>query len=185
VLDEESLVQRAKQRDQEAFAKLYEEYFDRIYRYIALKIGDKVEAEDMTQQVFLNALQSISSFKWKGIPFSAWLYRIAHNQVVDHLRKTKKRVAVPIDESRASSDSNPQLMAEQSLDIEQLLSATQRLTEAQRQVISLRFAGELSIAQVAKIMGKSQGAVKALQHSAIVALRKTLLAGTNEEVQRI
>jgi RNA polymerase sigma-70 factor (ECF subfamily) len=185
VQDEESLVQRAKQRDQEAFAQLYEEYFDRIYRYIALKIGDKTEAEDMTQQVFLNALQSISSFKWRGIPFSAWLYRIAHNQVVDYLRKRKKRVAAPIDESVASSDSNPQLMAEQSLDIEQLLSATQRLTEAQRQVISLRFAGELSIAQVAKIMGKSQGAVKALQHSAIVALRKVLLAGTNEEVQRI
>jgi len=76
-------------------------------------------------------------------------------------------------------------MAEHSLDVEQLLLATRRLTEAQRQVISLRFAGELSINQVAKIMGKSQGAVKALQHSAIVALRKTLLAGNNEEVQRI
>jgi RNA polymerase sigma-70 factor (ECF subfamily) len=182
VQDEESLVQRAKQRDQEAFAQLYEEYFDRIYRYIALKIGDKVEAEDMTQQVFLNALQSISSFKWKGIPFSAWLYRIAHNQVVDYLRKRKKRVAAPLDEPMASRDSNPQLMAEQSLDIEQLLSATQRLTEAQRQVISLRFAGELSIVQVSKIMGKSQGAVKALQHSAIIALRKTLLAGSNEKI---
>jgi RNA polymerase sigma-70 factor (ECF subfamily) len=185
VQDEESLVRRAQQRDQEAFAQLYEEYFDRIFRYITLKIGDKAEAEDMTQQVFLNALRSISSFKWKGIPFSAWLYRIAHNQVVDHLRKKQKRTAIPINESLAGGDSNPQLMAERSLDIEQLLLATQRLTEAQRQVTSLRFAGELSIAEVAKIMGKSQGAVKALQHSAIVALRKALLAGTNEEVQRI
>ena len=67
--DEENLVQRAKQRDQKAFAQLYEEHFDRIYRYVALRIGDKTEAEDMTQQVFLNALQSISSFKWKGVPF--------------------------------------------------------------------------------------------------------------------
>ena len=180
--DEESLVQRAKQQDQEAFAQLYEEYFDKIYRYVALKIGDKTEAEDMTQQVFLKALQSISSFKWKGIPFSAWLYRIAHNQVVDYLRKKKKRPATLFDESLASSasDTNPQLMAERSLDIEQLLSATQRLTEAQREVISLRFTSELSTDEVAKIMGKSQGAVKALQHSAIVALRKTLLVGTNE-----
>ena len=175
--DEESLVQRAKQRDQKAFAQLYEEHFDRIYRYLALKIGDKTEAEDMTQQVFLNALQSISSFKWKGIPFAAWLFRIAHNQVVDYLRRKTRQAAVPLDESLVSSESNPQLMAEQSLDIEQLLLATKRLTEAQREVISLRFTSGLSIAQVAKIMGKSQGAVKALQHSAIVALRRALSAG--------
>lgn len=172
--DEESLVRRAQQRDQEAFAQLYEEHFDRIYRYVALKIGDKTEAEDMTQQVFLNALKSISSFKWKGAPFSAWLFRIAHNQVVDYLRKKSKHAATPLDETQVSSDSNPQLMAEHRLDIEQLLLATKRLTRAQREVIALRFAGELSTAQVAKVMGKSQGAVKALQHSAIVALRKAL-----------
>jgi len=173
VQDEERLVRRAQHHDQEAFAQLYEEYFDKIYRYVTFKIGNKTEAEDMTQQVFLNALQSISSFKWKGIPFSAWLFRIAHNQVVDHLRR-KKRTAVPLDESLASNDNNPQLVVEQRLDIEQLLLATKQLTGAQREVISLRFAGELSIAQVAKAMGKSQGAVKALQHSAIVALRKAL-----------
>ncbi len=172
--DEESLVKRAQQQDQEAFAQLYEEHFDRIYRYAALKIGDKTEAEDMTQQVFLNALQSISSFKWKGTPFSAWLFRIAHNQVVDYLRKKARHTAVPLNETQAISDSNPQLTAENTLDIEQLLQATKKLTKAQQEVISLRFAGELPIAQVAKVMGKSEGAVKALQHSAIVALRKIL-----------
>jgi len=104
--------------------------------------------------------------------------------VVDYGRKKKKRAAVPLDESLARSDNNPQLMAERSLDIEQLLLGTRRLTEAQYEVVSLRFAGGLSIAQVAKIMGKSQGAVKALQHSAIVALRKALSVGNNE-VQRI
>jgi RNA polymerase sigma-70 factor (ECF subfamily) len=185
VQDEESLVQRAKQRDQEAFARLYEEHFDRIYRYVVLRIGDKMEAEDVTQQVFLKALQSISSFKWKGVPFAAWLFRIAHNQVVDYLRKKGKRTAVPLDESLVSGDSNPQQMAERSLDIEQLILATGRLTEAQREVISLRFAGGLPIAQVAKIMGKSQGAVKALQHSAIVTLRKVLMVGDNEAIPRI
>ncbi len=172
--DEENLVRRAKQRDQEAFSQLYEENFDKIYRYVALKIGDRIEAEDMTQQVFLKALQSISSFKWKGIPFSAWLFRIAHNQMVDYLRKKSKQATAPLDESQISSDSNPQLMAEHKLDIEQLLLATKKLTKAQQEVISLRFAGELPIAQVARIMGKSEGAIKALQHSAIVALRKTL-----------
>ena len=176
--DEESLVRRAQQHDQEAFAQLYEEHFDKIYRYVTLRIGNETEAEDMTQQVFLNALQSISSFKWKGIPFSAWLFRIAHNQVVDHLRK-KKRTPVPLNESLASNDDNPQLVIEKKLDIEQLLLATKQLTEAQREVISLRFTSELSIAQAAKAMGKSQGAVKALQHSAIVALRKTLRVTEN------
>ncbi|MFC1904870.1 sigma-70 family RNA polymerase sigma factor [Chloroflexota bacterium] len=173
--DEESLVRRVKEWDQEAFAELYERHFDRIYRYVAIKIGDKVEAEDMTQQVFLNAIQSISSFRWKGVPFSAWLYRIAHNQVVDYLRRKTKQATVPLDESQASASSNPGLAAEHSLDVEELLSATRQLTEAQREVISLRFSSELSIDQVAKIMGKSQGAVKALQHSAIIALRKALV----------
>ncbi|MFC1939419.1 sigma-70 family RNA polymerase sigma factor [Chloroflexota bacterium] len=183
--DEESLVRRAREGDHQAFAQLYEENFDRIYRYVVIRIGDKMEAEDMTQQVFLKAIQSISSFKWKNIPLSAWLFRIAHNQLVDRLRKKKKRVAAPLDESLLTSDSNPQLMAERNLDIEQLLRATQRLTQAQREVISLRFAGDLPIAQVAKVMGKSQGAVKALQHSAIVALRKALLVDNNVASQRI
>ena len=177
--DEKELVERAQHHDQEAFAQLYEEHFDKIYRYITLKIGNKMEAEDMTQQVFLKALQSISSFKWKGVPFSAWLFRIAHNQVVDYFRK-KKHTAVPLDESLATNDNNPQLIVEQKLDTEQLLSATKQLTEAQREVISLRFAGELSIAQVAKTIGKSQGAVKALQHSGVVALRKILQVTEND-----
>ena len=178
--DEENLVRRAKEKDQKAFTELYEAYFDKIYRYIAIKIGDKMEAEDMTQQVFLKALESISSFKWKGVPFSAWLYRIAHNQVVDYYRKQKKRPDTLTDEALVVSDSNPQQMAERSLDIEQVMSATKQLTESQREVISLRFTGGLSTAEVSKIMGKSQGAIKALQHSAIVALRKALLVGTDE-----
>ena len=81
--DEESLMRRAQRRDPEAFTQLYEAYFDKIYRYIVIRIGNEMEAEDMTQQVFLKALQSISSFRWRGIPFSAWLFRIAHNLAVD------------------------------------------------------------------------------------------------------
>ena len=175
--DEKSLVRRAQQHDQAALTQLYEENFDRIYRYIVLKIGDRTEAEDMTQQVFLSAIKSISSFKWKGTPFSAWLFRIAHNQMVDYWRKKAKRATVPLDESLADGGDNPGLMAEQNLEIEHLAAATRKLTKAQQEVISLRFPGDLPIAQVAKIMGKSEGAVKALQHSAIVALRRALSTG--------
>jgi len=105
VQDEESLVQRAQQRDQGAFAQLYEGYFDRIYRYVVLRIGNEMEAEDVTQQVFLNALRSISSFRWKGVPFSAWLFRIAHNQVVDYLRKKTRQATESFDESLAINKS--------------------------------------------------------------------------------
>ena len=175
--DEESLIRRAKQRDQVALTQLYEENFDRIYRYIVLKIGDRTEAEDMTQQVFLNAIQSISSYKWKGMPFSSWLYRIAHNQVVDHLRKKSKRITVPLDESLPARADDPGHTAEQKIEIEEIIDATRGLTPAQQEVISLRFGGELSVAEVARAMGRSEGAVKALQHSAIAALRKALGEG--------
>jgi len=177
VQDEQSLVRRAQQLDQVALTQLYEENFDRIYRYIVLKIGDRTEAEDMTQQVFLNALKSISSYKWKGMPFSSWLYRIAHNQVVDYLRKKSKRPTVPLDESISVGAEDPERAAVKKLEVEELSRATKKLTKLQQEVISLRFGGELSVAEVARAMGKSEGAVKALQHSAIVALRRVLSAG--------
>ena len=175
--DEQGLVQRAQRGDKEAFAQLYEVHFDKIYRYVILRVGNKAEAEDMTQQVFVKAFESINSFRWKGIPFSAWLYRIAHNLVVDHIRREKKRPTVPLEESLVVGDSEPHTEVERKLDIERMVSATWQLTEAQREVISLRFAAGLPIAEVAKTVGKSEGAVKALQHSAIAALRKILQVG--------
>ncbi len=176
--DEQSRVRRAKEHDQIALTQLYEENFDKIYRYIVLKIGDRAEAEDMTQQVFLNALKSISSYKWKGMPFSAWLFRIAHNQVVDHYRRKSRSTTVPLDENIASGYDNPGREAERKMEIEEMNRATKQLTNAQQEVISLRFAGELSIAEVARVMRKSEGAIKALQHAAIISLRKIMSTGT-------
>jgi RNA polymerase sigma-70 factor (ECF subfamily) len=177
VQDEQSLIRRAQEHDQMALTQIYEENFDKIYRYIVLKIGDRAEAEDMTQQVFLNALKSISSYKYKGMPFSSWLYRIAHNQVVDYYRKRKRSATVPLDESIISGYDNPGQATERKIEIEQMTRATQQLTRAQQEVISLRFAGELSIAEVARVMGKSEGAIKALQHAAIINLRKIMSVG--------
>ena len=175
--DEQSLIRRAQEHDQIALTQIYEENFDKIYRYIVLKIGDRAEAEDMTQQVFLNALKSISSYKYKGMPFSSWLFRIAHNQVVDYYRKKKRSATVPLDENITAGFDNPGLATERKMEIEQMTVATKQLTRAQQEVISLRFAGELSVAEVAKMMGKSEGAVKALQHAAIVSLRKIMSVG--------
>ncbi len=174
--NEESLIRRAQQLDQAALTQIYEENFDKIYRYIVLKIGDRTEAEDLTQQVFLNALQSISSYKSKGLPISSWLYRIAHNQVVDHLRRNSKKTSVPLDESLPipDTDPNPQYEVEMKFQVEEVAAACKKLTPAQQEVISLRFASELSITECAAVMHKTEGAIKALQHSAVAALRKLL-----------
>ncbi len=176
--DEEGLVRRAKEQDEAALTQLYEENFDKIYRYIVLKIGDRAEAEDMTQQVFLKAFKSISGYRSKGSPFSSWLFRIAHNQVVDYWRKKSKRPTVPLEETLVGSNhSNPTSYVERKMEIEKLVAATKGLTEMQREVISLRFAGGLPVAQVASLMGKSEGAIKALQHSAVASLRRIMAAG--------
>ena len=171
--DEESLVRRLQEQEDEAWTELYEEFFNRIYRYVYLRLANRMEAEDLTEQVFLKALQSISSFRWRGVPFSAWLFRIAHNQVVDHIRKARSKRIVPLDEALHSTSADPVLVAEQRSTVDQLVYHIGQLTEAQRAVIELRFGGELSTAEAAEVLGKSPGAIKALQHSALVALRKS------------
>ena len=176
--EELNLVQRARQGDHQAFAQLYENHFDKIFRYVVLKIGNQAEAEDMTQQVFVKAYESIGSYQWQGVPFTAWLFRIAHNQMVDYVRKQSKKQTVSLDESLPiADDSDLEHEVEIKIEMEKVVLATKQLTKAQREVISLRFAGGLSITEAAKTMRKSEGAIKALQHSAILALRKTLLAG--------
>ena len=175
--EEESLVRQAKEGDQQAFSRLYETHFDRIYRYVVFKTGDRIEAEDMTQQVFLKAYQSLPGFNLKGPPVSSWFFRIAHNLIVDHLRKKTKQEenqVMSVDENTIPGGDDPQTALELSVDVERLSAASRLLTNAQQEVISLRFAGDLPIAEVARIMGKSEGAIKALQHAAIAALRKTL-----------
>ena len=176
--EERGLVERAQRGDGEAFARLYEENFDRIYRYIALRVGSGADAEDLTAQVFLKAWESIASFRWRGVSFSAWLFRIARNLAIDHLRKEGRKGRLG-DEPVYHLD--PAVVAEKRLTIEQLVIAVEGLTLAQRDVIALRFAAGLSIAETAKVLGKREGAVKALQHSALVALRKRLYRWRNDE----
>jgi len=174
VHEEKSLIERAQKNDSEAFAQIYEEHFDKIYRYVFLRVRTQMEAEDLTQQVFLNALQSISSFKWKGAPFTSWLFRIARNQIIDYQRKSSKMQTTTLEMPMAATDPDPVDIVEQEIDIHKVKEAIGALTDLQREVISLRFAGELSTAETARIMGKKEGAVKALQHSALAALRRAL-----------
>ncbi len=173
---EKDVVSRAIKGDGGAFAQLYEEHFDRIYRYVYLKVGNQAEAEDLTQEVFVKALEAIGSYKWRNLPFVAWLFRIAHNQVIDYLRKQGKVGKVVLEDDIALvSGSNPAFMAERELEIEELINNVKKLSPAQREVISLRFGSGLSVAEAAKALGKNPGTVKALQYNGIVALRKLML----------
>ncbi len=173
--DEQGLITRAQSRDPEAFGRLYEAYFEKIYRYVAIKIGNRTEAEDLTQQVFVNALESIGSYKTREVPFSAWLYRIAHNQIVDTLRKRSRRPTLELDESMPiPAEGDLVEETELKLQTKELVEAAKKLTKLQQEVIALRFGADLPIAQVAKVMGKTEGAIKAMQHSAVAALRRTM-----------
>ena len=175
-IDERNVVFRAIKGDVEAFSQLYEEYFDKVYRYIYLRLGNQSEVEDLTQEVFVKALEAIGSYRWRNLSFAAWLFRIAHNHVIDHLRKEGKVEKVVWDDNVTSfEDPNPALVAEQKLELEELRENISKLSPAQRAVILLRFGGGLSVGEVAKVLGKSPGTVKALQHSGIVALRKLML----------
>ena len=175
--NEQEIVARAQAQDREAFGLIYEAYFDKIYRYVSIKTGNRTEAEDLTQQVFVKALQSINKYKVQGeIPFSAWLYRIAHNQVVDCLRQRSRRQTVELDDTMPlPAADNPAAETELKLTGQELIAATRHLTQAQQEVIALRFGAELPIAEVARLTGRSEGAVKAMQHSAVAALRRIMV----------
>jgi RNA polymerase sigma-70 factor, ECF subfamily len=172
------LVRRAQKGDASSFGALYERYFDKVYSYLSFKLGSPTDAEDVAEQVFLKALESLGGYKWTGVPFQAWLFRIAHNMMVDTLRRRSRRPSDPIEYAAGLSDerrsADPDAMLSDKLTREGLLEAVECLTELQKQVISLKFAGGLPNAEVARLMGKSEGAVKALQHAALASLNRHL-----------
>jgi RNA polymerase sigma-70 factor (ECF subfamily) len=179
----EDLVRRAQQGHSEAFAGLYEAFYDKIYRYVMFKTGDTLEAEDLTEEVFLRMLESIGSFKWQGYPFTSWLFRIAHNLVIDYYRKAGRQKKTSLDDAMRvvgtdNVDVDRKLDVE--LSIKEVKEAMGGLTRLQQEVLSLRFAGGLSVAETAEAMGKKENAVKALQHAAIKKLR-TLLGPAMEQ----
>ncbi len=171
--DEDGLVRAAQGGQREAFARLYETHVERVYRYLLARLGQHADAEDVTAEVFIRAMKALPSYKARGTPLIAWLYRIAHNEAVNCLKKRTRRGETTLEEVTATSD-DPAEVALSGLSFREASLAMEGLTELQRQVLSLRFAGELSIAETAKIMKRREGAVKFLQHSAIHALRQKL-----------
>ncbi|MFC2059278.1 sigma-70 family RNA polymerase sigma factor [Chloroflexota bacterium] len=163
-----------RSRKEARLAGLYEDYYDRIARYIYVRIGDQSEAEDLAGEVFLKALESLDSYKERGVPMQAWLFKIARNLLVDHLRKVSKRKIVPIDNVVVPDTSNPENEVETRLQLKKMSEALKQLTPAQQEVIGLRFFAGLTSDEVAKILGKKSGAVREMQSAAIKALRNLM-----------
>jgi RNA polymerase sigma-70 factor, ECF subfamily len=179
------LVKKAKVgRDADAFGQLYDEYVDQIFRYVFYKVGNLVEAQDLTGQTFLKAFENIESYEMRDVAFSSWLYRIAHNLVVDYFRRESKREKVSIDEQppTPSNSGNPVESVMADMESERLYKAMQKLTHNQREVLVLKFIDNLSNNQVAEIMGMSVGAVKSTQKRGLLSLNRILGNSTGPEI---
>lgn len=182
VKDEIALVRRSQAGDQDAFTCLYDAYIDRIYRYVYFRVADEQMAEDITSQVFLKVWEKLDTYQEGSSPFIAWLYRIAHNAVIDSYRTRKTYVPL---ENVSPAEISHEDGIDDELDLQvksqQLRKALQDLTEEQQQVLILRFISELSTTQIAQQLGKQPGAIRALQMRALQRLARHL----NLEVEQM
>ena len=168
-LEAERRLVESSQRNPRRFAEIYDRYFDRIYAFALTRTGNRAAAEDLTADTFRQAFENLSRFQWRGVPFSAWLFRIAANAAADYYQRASREQALP--EVAGESDAS---WENRLIEVEtraQLFQLVRRLPEDQRRVIEMRFGEELSINEVAEAMGRSDGAVKALQHRAMETLR--------------
>jgi RNA polymerase sigma-70 factor, ECF subfamily len=174
---QESLLRCAQRQDREAWSTIYDQFYPRVYAFLMTRLRDSNLAEDLASDVFVNALKAISTYEERGLELTAWLFRIAHNRLIDHYRRCSIRQSTSLDdfeqgEATASSHSTkPECLDPDKIDIEIALRA---LGDDQRQVIHLRFVEGLTSGEVAAVLGKSLASVKILQHRALKALKKAL-----------
>ena len=169
------LVERAQQGDRAALEELYLIHFDRIYSYLHMTVGNRHDAEDLTTQTFLRMLEAIGRFRWQSVPFSAWLFRIAHNLSMDHFRAARRvQPEEEVPEPEGAEADSAELEALHSIGRQSLLELIEGLSDEQQQVLTLKFVFNFANAEVANILGKTEGAVKSLQHRALVSLQKQL-----------
>ncbi len=170
--DDEAIILAAR-GDKEAFSLLYERYVRRIYNYIFYRTGNQHDAEDLTERVFFRALNHIQSYNNRGLPFSAWLYRIAHNLVANWYRDTKRRKEVPLEDHAytISRGDLPETEMVKDQEIEGLMEALRDLPNDRQNLLILKFVERLSNEEIAQILGRTEGAVKSLYHRTLIALR--------------
>jgi RNA polymerase sigma-70 factor (ECF subfamily) len=167
------LVERAQAGDRNALEELYLIHFDRIYSYLHMTVGNRHDAEDLTTQTFLRMLESIGKFRFQAAPFSAWLFRIAHNLSMDHFRANRRwQPEEDVPEPHGSEERSAEDEAFHSIGRKSLLELIDTLSQEQQQVLTLKFVFSFSNGEAATILGKTEGAVKSLQHRALVSLQK-------------
>ncbi len=173
--EDSELVRRAKE-EREAFEALYKKYLKRVYTYVYYRVGNAEDAEDITESVFLHALVHLERYQDRGIPFSAWLLRIAHNLVANWHRNGKRRRMVDLEGAEPLHDPShsPEEKLEREEEVEALRAALRRLPEERQQVLILRYAEGLKHKEIGEIMGKSAGAVKVLVHRSLISLHRSL-----------
>jgi RNA polymerase sigma-70 factor (ECF subfamily) len=177
VTDERTLLERAKQYDEAALGALYDLHAPRIYAYIYRRVGDVHLAEDLTGDVFVRVIRAIQSEQFWHTSFRAWLYRIAHNLVVDHFRRKTPTDDLALAERVAATGDDPVTTVDDRLSGQRLQEAIAHLTPDQQQVLALRFGEGTTARETAEVLGKSVGAVEALQHRALSALRRIMERG--------
>lgn len=179
-VDDSILIERAK-TDKEAFGQLYERYVDKIYNYVYYRTSDVAEAEDLTARVFFRAMKHIGNYEDKGVPFSAWLYRIAHNLVANWYRDRSRRHIISLDDlvHWHSHEDGPEFLTQSMEDRETLLAAIRRLPADRQELLILKYVEQLTNAEIGEIMGRSEGAIKSLYHRTLLALRDDLRGKAN------
>ena len=180
-LNDVELVTLAKE-NKDAFGELYERYVDKIYRYIYYRFGNSEDAEDLTSRVFFRAMAHVEHYEDRGLPFQAWLYRIAHNLVANHHRDKERRKVIPLDEYIANQlfSSDPEHKTVEKQESERLKAVVHQLPEERQQLLLLKFVHHLSNAEIGEIMGKTEGAIKSLYHRTLLVLRDQLTEETPE-----
>jgi RNA polymerase sigma-70 factor, ECF subfamily len=167
------LVERAQVGDRGALEELYLIHFDRIYSYLHMSVGSRHDAEDLTTQTFVKMLESIGRFHWQSVPFSAWLFRIAHNLAIDHFRARRRwQPEEELPEPEGGDEMSAEDQALTSIGETRLLRLIARLSPEQRQVLTLKFVFRFSNGEAAAILGKTEGAIKSLQHRALSSLQR-------------
>jgi RNA polymerase sigma-70 factor (ECF subfamily) len=169
------LVERAQAGDRRALEELYLLHFDRIYSYLHMSVGNRHDAEDLTNQTFVKMLESIERFEWRKVPISAWLFRIAHNLAMDHFRASRRvQPEEELPESEFAAEHSAEEEAFQAIGRRSMLTMIENLSHDQQQVLTLKFVFNFGNSEVATILGKTEGAIKSLQHRALATLHRHL-----------
>jgi RNA polymerase sigma-70 factor, ECF subfamily len=173
------LVERAQRDDRDALEELYLLHFDRIYSYLHMSVGNRHDAEDLTTQTFVKMLESIKRFRWRSAPFSAWLFRIAHNLAMDHFRASRRwQPEEEVPEPPGEEEPSAETQALHAIGRQSMLELIENLSHEQQQVLTLKFVFNFPNGEVATILGKTEGAIKSLQHRALVSLQKQVAQST-------